>query len=113
MYIQELYIHKLYILPLCWMVWKALIGIRTISAMWTGMEWTRRRSRKQSSGPHAIIPAKDVGGEKRWKLFGTSAAGRYLVVVFTNPDDRMRPITAHTMNQRERRIYAPEIGQTS
>ena len=29
--------------------------------------------------PHAIIPAKDVAGEKRWKLFGTSAAGRYLV----------------------------------
>ena len=62
--------------------------------------------------PHAIIPAKDVGGEKRWKLFGTSAAGRYLVVVFTIRDERLRPITAHTMNQRERRIYAPEIDKT-
>jgi uncharacterized DUF497 family protein len=63
--------------------------------------------------PHAIIPARDVGGEKRWKLFGTSAAGRYLVVVFTIRDKRLRPVTAHTMNQRERRIYAPEIDKTS
>jgi uncharacterized DUF497 family protein len=63
--------------------------------------------------PHAIIPAKDVGGEKRWKLFGTSAAGRYLVVVFMIRHERLRPVTAHTMNQRERRIYAPEIDKTS
>ncbi len=62
--------------------------------------------------PHAIIPAKDEGGEKRWKLFGTSAAGRYLVVVFTIREARLRPVTAHTMNQRERRIYAPEIDKT-
>jgi len=62
--------------------------------------------------PHAIIPAKDVGGEKRWKLLGTSAAGRYLVVVFTLRDERLRPVTAHTMNQRERRIYAPKIDKT-
>src|ERR1035437_5502236 len=62
--------------------------------------------------PHAIIPARDVAGEKRWKLFGTSAAGRYLVVVLTIRDERLRPVTAHTMNQRERRIYAPEIDKT-
>jgi uncharacterized DUF497 family protein len=62
--------------------------------------------------PHAIIPAREAGGEKRWKLFGTSAAGRYLVVVFTIRDRRLRPVTAHTMNQRERRIYAPEIDKT-
>jgi uncharacterized DUF497 family protein len=49
-------------------------------------------------------------GEKRWKLFGRSAAGRYLVVVFTIRGDRLRPVTAYAMNQRERRIYAPEIG---
>jgi uncharacterized DUF497 family protein len=46
---------------------------------------------------HLIIPAKDMRGEKRWKLFGRSAAG---------------PVTAHTMNERERRIYAPEIDKT-
>jgi uncharacterized DUF497 family protein len=62
--------------------------------------------------PHAITPAKDAAGEKRWKFFGTSAAGRYLVVVFTLRDDRLRPVTAHTMNRRERRIYAPEIDNT-
>jgi uncharacterized DUF497 family protein len=62
--------------------------------------------------PHAIVPAKVMAGEKRWKLFGASAAGRYLVVVFTLRDERLRPVTAHTMNQRERRIYAPEIDST-
>jgi uncharacterized DUF497 family protein len=50
-------------------------------------------------------------GEKRWKLFGRSADGRYLVVVFTIRDDRLRPVTAHTVNERERRIYAPEIAK--
>jgi uncharacterized protein len=62
--------------------------------------------------PHVIIPAKSMGGEKRWKLFGTSVTGRYLVVVFTIRDERLRPVTAHTMNQQERRIYAPEINKT-
>jgi uncharacterized DUF497 family protein len=62
--------------------------------------------------PHVIIPAKDAGGEKRWKLFGTSAAKRYLIVVFTIRGQRFRPVTAYTMNQRERRIYAPEIDKT-
>jgi uncharacterized DUF497 family protein len=62
--------------------------------------------------PHAIVAAGDAGGEKRWKLFGTSAAGRYLVVVFTIRHQRLRPVTAHTMNRRERRIYAPEIEKT-
>lgn len=62
--------------------------------------------------PHAIIAARDVGGEKRWQLFGTSVARRYLVVVFTIRNERLRPVTAHTMNQRERRIYAPEINKT-
>ena len=62
--------------------------------------------------PHSIIPARSRDGEKRWKLFGTSAAGRYLVVVFTIRDDRIRPVTAHAMNRRERIIYAPEIQKT-
>jgi uncharacterized DUF497 family protein len=60
-------------------------------------------------GSHVIIPAEDVKDEKRWKLFGRSAAGRYLIVVFTIRDDRLRVVTAHTMNRRERRIYAPQI----
>lgn len=61
---------------------------------------------------HVIITARDAGGEKRWKLFGTSEAGRYLVVVFTIRNQRLRPVTAHAMNQCERRIYAPEIDKT-
>lgn len=63
--------------------------------------------------PHVMVAARDAGAEKRWKLFGTSEAGRYLIVVFTIRDQRLRPVTAHTMNQRERKLYGPEIGKTS
>lgn len=64
---------------------------------------------------HVIIPAAPGGSgaprknEKRWKLFGRTAAGRYLVVVFTVRRKRFRTVTAYTMNQAERRVYAPEI----
>ncbi|MBI1788541.1 MAG: BrnT family toxin [Acidobacteria bacterium] len=57
---------------------------------------------------HIIAPAA-AGSEKRWKLFGRTAAGRYLVVVFTVRRKRFRTVTAYTMNQAERRVYAPEI----
>jgi hypothetical protein len=59
--------------------------------------------------PHIIATARDVAHEKRWKFFGTSTAGRYLVVVFTIRNERLRCITAHTMNRRERKIYGPQI----
>jgi uncharacterized DUF497 family protein len=59
--------------------------------------------------PHVIIPAKTVGGEKRWKLFGRTVSGRYLVVVFTIRRNRFRAVTAYEMNSTERRNYAPEI----
>ncbi len=48
--------------------------------------------------PSVIAAAKDAGGENRWKLFGTSAAGRYLVVVFTVRNQRSRRVTAYTIN---------------
>lgn len=61
-------------------------------------------------GANAVVVAKPVQGEKRWKLFGLSEAGRHLVVVFTIRRNRLRPVTAYTMNQVERRIYGPQIG---
>jgi uncharacterized protein len=59
--------------------------------------------------PHVIIPAKIVNGEKRWKLFGKTVSGRYLVVVFTIRRKRFRAVTAYEMNAPERRNYAPQI----
>jgi uncharacterized DUF497 family protein len=93
------------------MALKASIGMCTISAMWRGMESTRWKSRKRSRGPMRSSLQKPWP-TRRWKLFGTSAAGRYLVVVFTIRDKLLRPVTAHTINQREREIYAPKIGKT-
>jgi uncharacterized DUF497 family protein len=58
---------------------------------------------------HVIIPAAPKAGEKRWKLLGKTASGRYLVVAFTIRRKRFRTVTAYTMNQAERRIYAPQI----
>ena len=61
-------------------------------------------------GLHVVIPGQAVQNEKRWKLFGRSAVGRYLVVVFTIRRNRIRPVTAYTMNRAERRIYGTQVG---
>jgi uncharacterized DUF497 family protein len=58
---------------------------------------------------HVIIPSASKGREKRWKLLGRTGAGRHLVVVFTIRRRKFRTVTAYTMNQAERRIYAPQI----
>ena len=58
---------------------------------------------------HIIVPAAARGGETRWKLFGKTAAGRYLVDVFTVRHERFRTVTAYTLNQAERRVDGPEI----
>jgi uncharacterized DUF497 family protein len=59
--------------------------------------------------PYAIIPAKAIEGENRWKLFGKTASGRYLVVVFTVRRRLFRAVTAYEMNATDRRNYAPQI----
>jgi uncharacterized DUF497 family protein len=56
-----------------------------------------------------IIPAKASDGENRWKLFGRSKSGRYLVVVFTVRRKLFRTVTAYAMNVADRRKYAPYI----
>jgi uncharacterized DUF497 family protein len=58
---------------------------------------------------HVIIPAKAIEGENRWKLFGKTASGRYLVVVFTIRRKLFRTVTAYEMNVTDRRNYAPQI----
>ena len=47
--------------------------------------------------------------ENRWKLFGKTDTGRYLVVVFTIRRKLFRTVTAYEMNHPERRTYAPQI----
>ena len=65
---------------------------------------------EESAGrPHVIIPAATVKREKRWTLFGTTAAKRYLVVVFTIRRKHFRTVAAYEMNAAERRKYAPQI----
>ena len=56
-----------------------------------------------------VFPAGPGKTGKRWKLFGRTAAGGYLMIVFTARRGRFRMVTAYTMNQSERELYAPEI----
>jgi len=58
---------------------------------------------------HIIIPARAVRAEKRWKLFGKTASGRYLVVVFTVRRKLFRAVTAYEMDTNDRKTYAPQI----
>lgn len=60
-------------------------------------------------GRHVTFPAKTVNGEKRWKCFGKTAPGRYLVVVLTIRRELFRAVTAYDMNSAERKKYAPLI----
>jgi len=59
--------------------------------------------------PHVTIAANTVEGEKRWKLFGKTETGRYLVVVFTIRRRLFRTVTSYEMNVAERRKYVPQI----
>jgi uncharacterized DUF497 family protein len=45
------------------------------------------------------------GQEQRWLIFGHSAGGRLLLVVFTERHDRIRIISAREASARERREY--------
>jgi len=58
---------------------------------------------------HVVIPARSIKGESRWKLFGKTASGRNLVVVFTIRRKLFRAVTAYEMNAADRRKYAPQI----
>jgi uncharacterized DUF497 family protein len=61
------------------------------------------------SQKNVILTAKTVKREKRWKLFGKTFAGRYLVVIFTVRRKFFRAVTAYDMNANERRTYAPKL----
>ena len=43
--------------------------------------------------------------ENRYLIFGCSKVGKYLVVSYTERDDRIRLISARTMTPRERKAY--------
>ena len=62
-----------------------------------------------SGPPHLIFPAKTVQDEERWKIFGKTASGRYMVVVFTIRRKLFRTVTAYEMNPVERRKYDRQI----
>jgi uncharacterized DUF497 family protein len=62
-----------------------------------------------TDGKCVVVPARTIKREKRWKLFGKTASGRYLVVVFTIRRKLFRTVTAYEMNVPERSRYAPQI----
>lgn len=62
-----------------------------------------------TTGKYVAIPARTVKGERRWKLFGKTAAGRRIVVVFAIRRKLFRTVTAYEMNAAERSKYASQI----
>jgi hypothetical protein len=44
--------------------------------------------------------------ENRYLIFGMSRGGKYLVVSYSEPGDRIRMISARHMTPRERKAYA-------
>jgi uncharacterized DUF497 family protein len=62
-----------------------------------------------TGGKYLVMPARTVKRERRWKLFGKTASGRYLVVVFAIRRKLLRTVTAYELNAAERSKYAPQI----
>jgi uncharacterized DUF497 family protein len=54
-----------------------------------------------TDGKCVIISPRTIKRESRWKLFGKTASGRYLVVVFTIRRKLFRTVTAYEMNAAE------------
>ncbi|MFH1523336.1 MAG: BrnT family toxin [Chloroflexota bacterium] len=45
------------------------------------------------------------GSEPRWLVLGQTNAGRYLIIAFTNRQDKIRVISALDMSEKERNLY--------
>jgi len=65
--------------------------------------------REVVEGRHVVAGPVEINSEDRWILYGKTRAGRYLVVVYTVRNNRIRVVTAHTMHKSQRRKYAAEI----
>jgi uncharacterized DUF497 family protein len=74
-------------------------------------EVERREILQAFKGKKRIFAVGQVNGEPRWKLVGKTAKGRYLTVIFTIRKGKIRPVTAHTMHQKERKLYAKDIDE--
>ena len=54
----------------------------------------------------STVPDPDHSGdEDRYLIFGVSTNGKYLVVSYTEREERIRLISARIMTTRERRAY--------
>jgi hypothetical protein len=53
----------------------------------------------------AVVDPDHSLEEERFVIFGRTSSDRYLVVAFTDRDDRIRVISAREMTRRERKAY--------
>ena len=92
-----------------------------ILAKCTGFEWDKNKSEK-SRTKHGVAPVECeqvffnipvvVGNdeqhsktENRFYVLGQTDSGRFLFLVFTVSNDKLRVISARDMNRKERRVY--------
>ena len=103
------YIHQSYILELCWKNVRGFDWDDANVAHILRHAVTPCEVEETTGGRCFIIPTKTIKRERRWKLFGKTAIGRYLVVVFTIRQKLFRTVTAYEMDAAERNNYAPQI----
>jgi uncharacterized DUF497 family protein len=106
----RMYIHQSYILNSAWSRTKPSSGMLPTWGHILRHGVTPFEVEEVTGRPHVVIEARAVIGENRWKMFGTTESGRYLVVVFTIRRRLFRAVTAYDMNIAERRRYAAQVG---
>ncbi|HNY71786.1 MAG TPA: BrnT family toxin [Syntrophorhabdus sp.] len=92
-----------------------------ILAKCTGFEWDKNNSEKIRT-KHGVAPVeceqvffnipvvvgndeKHSKTENRFYVLGQTDSGRFLFLVFTVSNDKLRVISARDMNRKERRVY--------
>ncbi len=58
-----------------------------------------------------IVSAYVKDGEERFWAHGITAGGHYLTVAYMERNERVRPITAYDMDQKDKKKYGPHINQ--
>lgn len=59
--------------------------------------------------PHGFEIDEPSDGEERFLIYGTTAVGRYLTILYTERNGQIRPITAWDMTREELELYAEDI----
>ena len=86
-----------------------------IGKNWVKHKVTNKESEEVFLDPKVIISedTKHSQTEKRWLILGKTKNDKYLALIFTKRDSKVRIISARVMNKKEKRLYEKEIATNS